>query len=99
MRLLVTGGAGYIGSICSAVAVAGGHQVTVFDNLSHGHRAAVPAGADFMEGDLLDQDALRGAVLSGFDAVLHFGALIVVPESVGHPERYYRNNVVGTLNL
>jgi UDP-glucose 4-epimerase len=99
MRLLVTGGAGYIGSICTAVAVTAGHQVTVFDNLGHGHREAVPAGADFLEGDLLDESSLRDALRAGFDAVLHFAALIVVPESVARPERYYRNNVVGTLNL
>lgn len=99
MRLLVTGGAGYIGSVCSAVALAAGHRVTVFDNLSKGHRAAVPAGAQLVTGDLLDPAALRGALDAGFDAVLHFAALIVVPESVRKPELYYRNNVVGTLNL
>ncbi|HEX6349525.1 MAG TPA: UDP-glucose 4-epimerase GalE [Candidatus Dormibacteraeota bacterium] len=99
MRLLVTGGAGYIGSVCSAVALAAGHQVTVFDNLGHGHRAGVPAGAELVEGDLLDEGALRDTLRPGFDAVLHFAALIVVPESVAQPERYYRNNVVGTLNL
>jgi len=99
MRLLVTGGAGYIGSICSAVALAAGHRVAIFDNLGHGHKAAVPAGAELVEGDLLDEGSLRDAVGAGFDAVLHFAALIVVPESVARPERYYRNNVVGTLNL
>src|SRR5438045_8674018 len=99
MRLLVTGGAGYIGSICSAVALAAGHRVAIFDNLGHGHKAAVPAGAEVVEGDLLDEGSLRDAVGAGFDAVLHFAALIVVPESVARPERYYRHNVVGTLNL
>ena len=99
MRLLVTGGAGYIGSVCTAVALEAGHQVTVFDNLSKGHRAAVPAGAQLVTGDLLDPAGLRGALAAGFDAVLHLAALIVVPESVQKPELYYRNNLVGTLNL
>lgn len=95
----MTGGAGYIGSICSAVALKAGHAVTVFDNLARGHRRAVPPGAAFTEGDLLDERALRAALAPGFDAVLHLAALIVVPESVARPELYYRNNVVGTLNL
>ena len=99
MRLLVTGGAGYIGSICSAVALQAGHRVTVLDNLGKGHRPAVPAGARLIEGDLLDPAALRSALQGGIDAVLHCAALIVVPESVARPELYYRNNVVGTLNL
>jgi len=99
MRLLVTGGAGFIGSICSAVALEAGHQVTVLDNLGKGHRPAVPAGAQLVEGDLLDPLALRAALQAGIDAVLHFAGLIVVPESVSRPELYYRNNVVGTLNL
>ncbi|HEY8642016.1 MAG TPA: UDP-glucose 4-epimerase GalE [Candidatus Dormibacteraeota bacterium] len=99
MRLLVTGGAGYIGSICSAVALQAGHRVTVLDNLSKGHRSAVPARAQLIEGDLLDPPALRSALQGGIDAVLHCAALIVVPESVARPELYYRNNVVGTLNL
>ena len=99
MRLLVTGGAGYIGSICSAVAVQAGHQVTVLDNLGQGHRAAVPAGARLVEGDLLDPGALRGALQAGIDAVIHCAGLMVVAESVARPELYYRHNVVGTLNL
>lgn len=99
MRLLVTGGAGYIGSICAASAIEAGHQVTVFDNLATGHREAVPAGAELVTGDLLDESALASVMASGFDAVLHFAALIVVPESVRRPELYYRNNVAGTLNL
>jgi UDP-glucose 4-epimerase len=99
MRLFVTGGAGYIGSICVAAALEAGHEVTVFDNLAKGHREAVSEGAELIVGDLLDPEALRHAIASGFDAAMHFGALIVVPESVARPELYYRNNVVGTLNL
>ncbi len=99
MRVLVTGGAGYIGSICSAVALEAGHQVTVFDNLVSGHRDAIPEGAEVVIGDLLEPDDLAQAFARGFDAVIHCAALIVVPESVRVPELYYRNNVAGTLNL
>jgi UDP-glucose 4-epimerase len=99
VRLLVTGGAGYIGSITTAHLLAAGHEVTVFDNLSKGHIQAVPPGARFIEGDLLDQEQLNQVLNMGFDGVLHFAALSLVGESVQQPERYYRNNVVGTLNL
>ena len=98
MRLLVTGGAGYIGSIVAQQLLERGDEVTVLDSLYRGHRAAVPAGADFVQADLLDADAVNGA-LSGFDGVLHFAALSLVAESVEYPERYYRGNVVGALNL
>jgi UDP-glucose 4-epimerase len=99
MRLLVTGGAGYIGSIVAKHLLAGGHEVTVLDNLERGHRAAVPEGASLVVADLLDQEAVRSALAPGFDAALHFAALSLVGESVSHPERYYRTNVGGTLNL
>jgi UDP-glucose 4-epimerase len=99
MRLLVTGGAGYIGSIVATQLLQEGHEVVVFDNLKQGHREAVPAGADLVVGDLLDRDAIGAALDGGFDGVLHFAALALVAESVAHPERYYRTNVGGTLNL
>jgi UDP-glucose 4-epimerase len=99
MRLLVTGGAGYIGSIVARQLLARGDDVTVLDSLERGHRAAVPEGARFVRADLLDRDALAKAFADGFDGVLHFAALSLVAESVRHPERYYRNNVGGTLNL
>ncbi len=99
MRLLVTGGAGYIGSIVSAHLLASGHEVTVLDNLERGHRAAVPAGAQLVVADLLDREAVDAAVSGGFDGAMHFAALALVSESVSHPERYYRTNVGGTLNL
>ena len=99
MKLLVTGGAGYIGSVMTAQLLEAGHQVTVFDNLSKGHRQAVPAGADFIEGNLLNEEQLKQVLTQGFDGVLHFAALSLVGESVQQPERYYRNNVCGTLNL
>jgi len=99
MRLLVTGGAGYIGSIVATQLLGEGHEVVVFDNLKQGHREAVPTGAELVVGDLLDPDAIGAALEGGFEGVLHFAALALVPESVEHPERYYRTNVGGTLNL
>jgi UDP-glucose 4-epimerase len=99
MKLLVTGGAGYIGSIVAQQLLEAGHEVVVLDNLSRGHRAAVPDGARLLEVDLLDQQATQDAVNEGFDGVLHFAALALVAESVAHPERYHRGNHVGALNL
>jgi UDP-glucose 4-epimerase len=99
MKLLVTGGAGYVGSIVARQLLAAGHQVTVLDNLSRGHREAVPVGATLVVADLLNREALDTALGGGFDGALHFAALSLVAESVSHPERYYRTNVGGTLNL
>ena len=99
MKLLVTGGAGYIGSIVAARLADAGHAVTVLDSLARGHRSAVPEGCELVEVDLLDLDAVKGALAGGFDGVLHFAALALVAESVDHPERYHRGNFVGTLNL
>jgi UDP-glucose 4-epimerase len=99
VKLLVTGGTGYIGSVVAAQLIEAGHSVTIFDNLTRGHRTAVPDGARLVEGDLLDASAVAAAVSLGFDGVLHFAALSLVAESVEQPERYYRNNVAGTLNL
>ncbi|MEA2199374.1 MAG: UDP-glucose 4-epimerase [Solirubrobacteraceae bacterium] len=99
MKLLVTGGAGYIGSTVAAHLVGAGHDVVVLDNLERGHRAAVPEGTRLVEVDLRDEGAVAEAVSEGFDGVMHFAALALVSESVSHPERYYRTNVVGTLNL
>jgi len=99
MKLLVTGGAGYIGSIVAKHLLDAGHEVVVLDNLENGHRAAVPRGAELVVGDLLDRDAVGTVVSPELDGVLHFAALALVSESVSHPERYYRTNVGGTLNL
>jgi UDP-glucose 4-epimerase len=99
MKLLVTGGAGYIGSIVAQQLLEAGHEVVVLDNLSRGHRAAVPGGARFLEVDLLDEPATRAVLADGFDGVMHFAALALVAESVAHPERYHRGNHVGALNL
>jgi UDP-glucose 4-epimerase len=99
MKLLVTGGAGYIGSIVAQQLLKDGHEVVVLDDLSRGHRAAVPEGARFVEVSLLDEEATRAALAEGFDGVMHFAALALVAESVAHPERYHRGNIVGALNL
>jgi UDP-glucose 4-epimerase len=99
VKLLVTGGAGYIGSIVAQQLLGAGHEVVVLDNLERGHRAAVPEGARLLEVDLRDAEGVRDAVAEGFDGALHFAALALVAESVSHPERYYRTNVGGSLNL
>ena len=99
MKLLVTGGAGYIGSIVAKQLLENGHHVTVLDNLERGHRAAIPAGAELAVVDLHDRPGVDEVISEGFDGVLHFAALALVSESVSHPERYYGTNVVGTLNL
>jgi UDP-glucose 4-epimerase len=99
MRLLVTGGAGYIGSIVARQLLGEGHDVTVLDNLERGHREAVPENAKLVVADLLDREAVDAAMSAGFDGAMHFAALALVSESVSHPERYYLTNVVGTLNL
>jgi UDP-glucose 4-epimerase len=99
MKLLVTGGAGYIGSVVAAQLLDAGHEVVVLDNLERGHREAIPGGATLVEADLADAPAVAAALAPGFDGVLHFAALALVPESVEHPERYWRTNVGGTLNL
>jgi UDP-glucose 4-epimerase len=99
MRVLVTGGAGYIGSVVTSQLAAAGHETVVLDDLSRGHAGAVPEEAKLVRGDLLDADFVRETLAEGFDGVLHFAALSLVGESVREPERYYRNNVCGTLNL
>ena len=99
MKLLVTGGAGYIGSIVTAQLLDAGHDVTVLDSLVRGHAAAIPEGARLEQVDLLDAEAVSATLAGGYDAVLHFAALALVAESVEHPERYHRGNFVATLNL
>lgn len=100
MKVLVTGGAGYIGSTVTAELLKAGHTVTVYDNLCKGYRAAVPAEAEFAQGDLADKAALSGVFAShGFEAVLHFAAFIEAGESMKTPEKFFRNNTANTLNL
>jgi UDP-glucose 4-epimerase len=99
VKLLVTGAAGYIGSVVAHQLLEAGQETVVLDNLSKGHEKAIPEGVRFVRGDLLDAEGMRDALAEGFDGVLHFAALSLVGESVEQPERYYRNNVCGTLNL
>src|SRR5262245_33783276 len=97
--VLVTGGAGYIGSHAAKALYRAGYRVVVFDNLVAGHREAVRYG-DFVEGDIKDVAAVRRA-LSQYEvrAVMHFAAFLDVGESVLNPTAYYRNNVVGALSV
>jgi UDP-glucose 4-epimerase len=99
MKALVTGGAGYVGSVVAAQLLDAGHDVVVLDDLSRGHAKAIPPGAGHVAVSLNDGDALDEPLAAGFDAVLHFAALSLVAESVEHPERYWSNNVGGTRNL
>ncbi len=98
MKLLVTGGAGYVGSVCAKVLLEQRHQVVIVDDLSTGNADAVPAGAEFVDGDMV---AVARRLLPGgsFDGVLHFAAKSLVGESVEAPERYWQANVVKTLEL
>ena len=99
MKLLVTGGAGYIGSVVARQLVEAGHETVVLDNLSKGHKRAVPEDIRFVEADLLNVERVSEVLAGSFDGVLHFAAFSLVGESVEEPERYYRNNVCGTLHL
>jgi UDP-glucose 4-epimerase len=99
MKALVTGGAGYIGSVVAKQLLDAGHDVVVLDDLSRGHAGALPPGAEHVAVSLTDAEALRAPLAAGVDAVLHFAALALVAESVAHPERYWRTNLCGTLNL
>jgi UDP-glucose 4-epimerase len=98
MRVFVTGGAGYIGSVVTEQLVKDGHEVVVYDNLSKGHRGAVVDGARFVEGDLFEADKLR-QTLNNIDAVIHMAASSLVGESVEKPAKYYQNNLVAGLVL
>lgn len=99
MKILVVGGAGYVGSHCLRQILAKGHTAYVYDNLSQGHRGAVPDGL-LIEGDLLDGDKLVSVLRDlKIDTVMHFAAKALVGESVTHPDIYYKCNVTGTLSL
>lgn len=100
MRILVTGGAGYIGGTVARRLLAGGHAVTIYDNLCHSKASAVAPGAHFVEGDIADRTLLSETLLlDRFDGVMHFAALIEAGESMQRPEIYFRNNTAGTLAL
>jgi UDP-glucose 4-epimerase len=100
MKILVVGGAGYIGSICAEVLLDQKHEVAIFDNLSEGHRGAVDPRAEFTEGDLADRKATAETLARlSPDAVMHFAANALVGESMQNPSKYFRNNVSNGLNL
>jgi UDP-glucose 4-epimerase len=100
MNILLTGGAGYIGSAAAEALAAGGHAVTVYDSLVTGHREAVPAAARFVQADLADRDQIRAELASGrVEAVMHFAAFIEAGESMADPGKYFANNVAHSLDL
>ena len=100
MRVLVTGGAGYIGSVVTEELLKDGHEAVVYDSLYKGHREAVAREAKFVEADLMDGERLRQVLkLHRIEAVIHMAADSLVGESVQHPAKYYRNNVVAGLAL
>lgn len=100
MNILVTGGAGYIGSVTAEALIKGGHSVSVYDSLVTGHRAAAPEGANFIEADLADSHTLIETFTKNkFDAVMHFAAFIEAGESMKDPGRFYQNNFTNALTL
>ena len=100
MKILVTGGAGYIGSICVEQLINTGHTVTVFDNLTEGHRKAVDPRTALITGDLQQRCDIEDALEKVRpDAVMHFAANALVGESMTNPSKYFRNNVIGGINL
>ena len=100
MKILVTGGAGYIGGTLSRILVAGGHEVTVYDNFCHSQRSAVAEGLRLIEGDLANRTLIERTLTEGqFDGVMHFAALIEAGESMKRPELYFRANTAATLTL
>jgi len=105
VKILVTGGAGYIGGTVAGLLAQKGHQAVVYDNLSHGRRELLPAGVDFVEGELADRAALENLFIAAknqgqpFDGVLHFAAFIEAGESMVKPEVFFRNNTASTLSL
>ena len=99
MRILVIGGAGYIGSHVVKDLLANGHEVTVFDNLSSGHRCNLFPNAAMAEGDITDPEALRRVMQKGFDGVVHLAAKKAVGESMENPQKYAVNNLSGTINI
>lgn len=105
MKIMVTGGAGYIGGTVAELLIAKGHQAVVYDNLSHGRRDLLPAGVDFVEGDLAEREKIEKLFIDAkqrrqpFDGVLHFAALIEAGESMVRPETFFRNNTASTLSL
>jgi UDP-glucose 4-epimerase len=105
VKILITGGAGYIGSTVAGLLSKKGHQAVVFDNLSHGRRDLLPSGVEFIKGELEDRRGIEEIFIAAkgqgkpFDGVLHFAALIEAGESMVHPEQFFRNNTASALAL
>src|SRR2546423_14390827 len=100
MKILVVGGAGYIGSVCAELLLDQGHVVAIFDNLSEGHRRALDSRAEFVQGELEDRRSVEKLLRSQRpDAVMHFAANALVGESMQNPSKYFRNNIANGLNL
>jgi UDP-glucose 4-epimerase len=105
MKILVTGGAGYIGGTVAGLLAEHGHEAVAYDNLSHGRRDLLPAGVKLVVGELADRQAIENLFIAAkaegkpFDGVLHFAALIEAGESMVHPEEFFRNNTASTLSL
>jgi len=100
MKVLVTGGAGFIGGVTVRDLLKAGFEVSVFDNLECGHQSTIPANVPFVKGDLRDYGEINKALSTEkYDAVLHFAAFTIVPESVEDPRKYFENNVLASLNL
>jgi UDP-glucose 4-epimerase len=100
LKILVTGGAGYIGGTVALRLLAAGHKVLIYDNFCHGHRDLVPAGTHLIEGDIADRERLTRILRDEqVDGVMHFAALIEAGESMKHPEIYFRSNTASTLSL
>jgi UDP-glucose 4-epimerase len=100
LKILVTGGAGYIGGTVALRLLSAGHNVLIYDNFCHGHRDLVPAGTQLIEGDIADRERLTRILRDErVDGVMHFAALIEAGESMKHPEMYFRNNTASTLSL
>jgi UDP-glucose 4-epimerase len=100
VKILVCGGAGYIGSACTEYLLDHGHEVTVFDALITGHRDAVDSRAGFIEGNFADREVIMEAMKDGnFEAIMHFAAFSLVGESMKDPSKYFRNNLAAGINL
>lgn len=99
MNIFVIGGAGYIGHHVVRELLDNKHEVTIFDNISSGRRENVFSDATLIEGDILDIEALEKAMSTGFDAIIHLGALKAAGESMTEPEKYSVNNITGTINI
>lgn len=100
MKILVVGGAGYIGSVCAEILLDQGHEIAILDNLSEGHRSALDPRSEFIEADLFDRETtMKTLARLRPEAVMHFAANALVGESMENPSKYFRNNIAAGLNL